>query len=143
MELNSHTMSTYFSDYRISVFYCMFMNCTSHISNRSPWFHLGNTNLNTFFVTLTSFSFSGLTYRCRTSGRVRIITIIYCRYINIDNISSFRICSSSGIPWHTTHLQKYTRSLEILRNLTVPGFPHAVQSLHVPICQSLQWIHLV
>ena len=91
MELNSHTMSTDFSDYRISVFYCMFMNCTSHISDRSPWFHLGNTNLNTFFCDLDKFFFLRTHFTdAEHSGRVRIITIIYCRYINIDNISLFQ-----------------------------------------------------
>lgn len=90
-ELNSHTMSTDFSDYRISVFYCMFMNCTSHISDRSPWFHLGNTNLNTFFCDLDKFFLLRTHFTdAEHSGRVRIITIIYCRYINIDNISLFQ-----------------------------------------------------
>ena len=62
-----------------------------HISDRSPWFHLGNTNLNTFFCDLDKFFFLRTHFTdAEHSGRVRIITIIYCRYINIDNISLFQ-----------------------------------------------------
>ena len=90
MELKAYTMSANFSDNGVTVFHCMFVHSTSHISDRSPWFYLLKAKLYTFFCHTDKF-FLLRAYLSDTehTGGIRKISLINGGYIYIDNITFF------------------------------------------------------
>ena len=48
MEFQANTMSADFFYNCVAIFKCMHMNSVTHISNRFPWFYLGNTDFHAF-----------------------------------------------------------------------------------------------